>query len=425
MDNLHELYRNWLFQKDFFGDKTPLFYNITVIIAFLIIAYIAYKLCVYIFNKSVNIIQRKDKLIFPALQKNKVIKIASWFIPLVICKYGIDGLFQESSLPGILEGIYKLLIIVFFARLCTSCLNAFVDIYKSNEKNKSKPIRGFIQFIQIIIGFFTVMLIISVLFNVKLSAMLTGLGAASAILMLIFKDSITGLIAGLQISFNQMVKIGDWIEVPKYGVDGDVIDITLTSVKVQNWDKTISTVPTYSLLVNDSVKNWQGMVDFGGRRIARSIYIDMKSVKICDAEMLDRFRKIKLVSGYVEKIQDDVKAYNESLNITEDDLLINGRRQTNLGVFRAYLDNYIRHKEGIDPNKMILVRQMAPGETGIPIQIYCFTKTTVWVQYESIQSDIFDHVLAVINYFDLRVFQAPTGEDFWKTFNGQDNAAIK
>jgi miniconductance mechanosensitive channel len=240
------------------------------------------------------------------------------------------------------------------------------------------------------------------------STLIAGLGAASAIIMLIFKDSITGLVAGIQISFNNMIKIGDWIEVPKYNVDGEVIDITITSVKVQNWDKTISTIPAYNLVVNDSVKNWEGMSKSGGRRVARSIFIDMQSVKFCTQEMLERFKKFQYISDYVDKTETEIEEYNKEHNVDNSEL-VNGRRQTNLGVFRAYMVAYLKNKKEVNPDMTLMVRQLQPTENGIPIQIYCFTATTVWAKYEDIQSDIFDHMLAVLPLFDLDIYQSPTG----------------
>jgi miniconductance mechanosensitive channel len=240
--------------------------------------------------------------------------------------------------------------------------------------------------------------------------LLGGLGAFSAVLLLIFKDPILGLVGGIQISANDMVRPGDWIVMNKSGADGVVTDISLTTVKVQNWDKTITTIPTYSL-VSESFVNWRGMEESGGRRIKRSINIDMNSVKFASPEQLRKLKKIKLVRNYLDKTEKELKAYNEKNNI-DDEVLVNGRRQTNLGIFRAYVAEYLKNNPNINQDMTFLVRQLQPGESGIPIEIYVFSKVQEWGKYEDIQSDIFDHLLATIPEFGLQVFQNPSGADF-------------
>jgi miniconductance mechanosensitive channel len=227
--------------------------------------------------------------------------------------------------------------------------------------------------------------------------------------MLIFRDPILGFVGGLQLVFNKMIKIGDWITVPNFGADGTVLEITLTTVKIQNFDKTIVTVPTYSL-ISGSFQNWRGMEESGGRRIKRSVYIDMDSVAFVDDKMLEKFMKIKVLRPYLEQKQKEIEEYNKNMGI-DPSVKVNGRRQTNLGVFRAYLKAYLRNRPDIHQNMTFLVRQLQPAEKGIPIQIYVFTKTTEWVEYENIQADIFDHILSVIPEFGLRVYQFPKSGD--------------
>ena len=414
----HEAYRNWLQQLDTFSGNVGWIYNASILIASIILAFLAFLLARILVAYIRKIIRSRSQstTFFVALINNKVLRIISFYAPLLVMRHSIDVLIPED--PGailLLEKCYSIAHILLFFYLAYALLNTFSELYQSQQKNKTKPIKGFIQFAQILIFFFASILIISVLANIPVAKMLTGLGAASAILMLVFKDSITGLVAGVQISFNQMIRIGDWIEMPKYGVDGDVIDITLTSIKVQNWDKTISSVPTYNVVVSDSVKNWAGMSQFGARRIARSVNIDMQSVHICTPQMLERYKKIGLVAPYIEKTQQDIDAHNHTHKIAPSlEVPLNGRQQTNLGIFRAYLFEYIKQKEDINSKATLLVRQLQPGATGIPLQVYCFTKTTEWAKYENIQSDIFDHLLAVIPYFDLKVFQSPSGRDFDK-----------
>ena len=240
--------------------------------------------------------------------------------------------------------------------------------------------------------------------------LLTGLGASAAILMLVFKDSIMGFVSGIQLSANNMLKVGDWISMPKYGADGTVIEVTLNTVKVRNWDNTIITIPPYAL-VSDSFQNWQGMRDSGGRRVKRSINIDMRTVRFCTPEMLAKYRKIRLLKEYIDKTEKVVEHYNKEHDI-DNSILVNGRRQTNLGVFRAYLTNYLKSLPDVNKELTCMVRQLQPTEQGIPLELYFFSSVKDWVPYEGIQADVFDHVLAIIPEFGLSVFQNPTGEDF-------------
>ena len=239
---------------------------------------------------------------------------------------------------------------------------------------------------------------------------LSGLGALTAVLLLVFKDTILGLVAGVQLSANKMVAVGDWIEMPKYGADGDVIEVALTTVKVQNWDKTVTTIPAYAL-ISDSFKNWRGMQESGGRRIKRSVSIDVQTIVFCDEEMLGRFAKIKYIAEYIQKKKDELARFNQELKV-DDSSLVNGRRMTNVGTFRAYVVAYLKHHPKIHQEMTFLVRQLAPSENGLPIEVYVFSNDKVWANYEAIQADIFDHILAVVPEFDLRVFQVPTGNDF-------------
>jgi miniconductance mechanosensitive channel len=226
----------------------------------------------------------------------------------------------------------------------------------------------------------------------------------------VFKDPILGFAAGIQLSANKMVMIGDWVEMPKYDADGDVIEVGLTTVKVQNWDKTITMIPTYSL-ISESFKNWRGMQDSGGRRIKRSIHIDISSIRFCTGEMLERFAKIQYISDYIAEKKEEVAAHNQTHRV-DTSILVNGRHLTNVGTFRAYVEAYLRHHPLINQEMTFLVRQLAPTEHGLPIEIYVFSRDKVWANYEAIQADIFDHLLAVVPEFDLQVFQNPTGSDF-------------
>ena len=255
-------------------------------------------------------------------------------------------------------------------------------------------------------------MIISILLERDPTVLLAGLGAMAAILLLVFKDTILGFVASIQLSANEMVKIGDWIEMRSHGADGTVIDITLTTVKVQNWDKTISTIPTYAL-VADSFDNWKGMEESGGRRIKRAVSIDMGSIHFCDSAMLNRFERFELIRDYVRQKEAEIIAYNKKKSISDEDI-ISGRRQTNVGIFRKYLEVYLLQHPMINKDMTFLVRQLHPTPTGLPIEIYVFCKDKAWANYETIQADIFDHIFAVIPEFELRVFQEPSGADISK-----------
>ena len=291
-------------------------------------------------------------------------------------------------------------------------LNAGLDIYNTYDVSKRIPIKGFIQVFKIIIYFICGIFIISILVNKTPIYLFSSLGALTAILMFIFKDAILGFVAGIQLSANQMVATGDWISMPKYGADGDILEIALTTVKVQNWDKTITTIPTYAL-ITESFKNWRGMSESGGRRIKRSISIDINTIQFCTEEMLNRFGKIQYISAYIDKTKKATQDYNQEKQVDESNL-VNGRRMTNIGTFRAYVEAYLKNQPSINQEMTFLVRQLAPTELGLPIEIYVFSKDQAWANYESIQANIFDHILAVVPEFDLQVYQNPSGRDFNK-----------
>jgi miniconductance mechanosensitive channel len=237
---------------------------------------------------------------------------------------------------------------------------------------------------------------------------LTSIGAATAIILLIFKDSILGLVASIQMSVNDMIRLGDWVTMEKYGADGDVIEITLTSVKIQNWDRTITAIPTYAF-ISESFKNWRGMSESGGRRITRSINIQLDSVKFASPQLLEKLNKVNYISHFVQERSEEIKKYNEKNGLTNDQ--INARKQTNIGLFRRYLEFYLKNHERIHQDMTLMVRQLAPTEHGVPIQLYCFTNTTVWGEYENIMGDLFDHIFAVVKEFELNIHEAPSGGD--------------
>ncbi|MEK6256907.1 MAG: mechanosensitive ion channel family protein [Chloroflexota bacterium] len=294
-----------------------------------------------------------------------------------------------------------------------SLLDALSQIYESRPTYSGVSSQSYLDLVKILFLLIGGILSVSIITGESPLVLLTGLGALTAVLLIVFKDTLLSLVASIQISSNDLIEEGDWIEVPSYEADGDVIDISLHSVKIQNWDKTISVIPTHKFL-DVAFKNWRGMSESGGRRIKRSISIDLATVKFCDDAMLASYRKFDLLRDFIITRQTEIDEYNQK-NKVDESVLVNGRHMTNVGVFRAYMSAYLHDRTDIHQEGMtFLVRQLAPGPTGVPLEIYVFTTTTDWILYESIQSDIFDHFLAVLPQFDLRVFQEPTGSDFFR-----------
>jgi len=318
----------------------------------------------------------------------------------------LSGLPEAIALVRTGIHIYMLVVMIF---VFDSFLNSALAIYRQYPVAKRFNLMAVVQVLKIVIYIVISILILSMLLDSSPLALLSGMGALTAVLLLVFKDALLGFVAGIQLTANNMVNLGDWIAMPKYGADGVVLEIALTTVKVQNWDKTITTVPTYAL-ISDSFKNWRGMEESGGRRIKRSLAIDMTTVRICDADMIDRFRRFAYISDYIDGKLTELAAWNAEQGV-EDDVLINGRRLTNLGIFRAYVEAYLRHHPMINQEMTFLVRRLQPTDKGLPIEIYVFSKDQRWAHYEGIQSDVFDHIIAVVAEFELRVFQQPTGQD--------------
>ena len=343
------------------------------------------------------------------LVKHRVFMRASHLAPAVVLAWCVP-FFPAGSAQQAIERLVQGYMIVVGMLVIGAVLNAVVDIYRTFDRARSNPIKGFVQGAMVLVYLMGGIFLVAALTGRDPWGMVKGVGAVTAVLMLVFKDLLLGLVATIQINANDLVHIGDWIEMPKYGADGDVIDVSLTTVKIQNWDKTITTVPTYALLT-DSVKNWRGMQQSGGRRIKRAVHIDMNSIRFCTDEMVDRFEKIALLSDYIRGKRDELATGGEHAE-TDPSVMVNRRRLTNVGTLRAYILAYLKAHREIHSGMTFLVRQLAPSENGLPIEIYVFTSDTAWVNYENIQADIFDHILAAIPEFDLRVFQHPTGRDF-------------
>ncbi|HVR50595.1 MAG TPA: mechanosensitive ion channel domain-containing protein [Pseudorhodoferax sp.] len=345
------------------------------------------------------------------LERGVVARLAH-VVPALVVYAGI-ALVQPLPESAVLlvRSLASAYLVLVLAQALSSLLNAFGDIYEQRdpERAASRPIKGYLQLLKIGIGLLAAILVIAVLFNRDPLLLLSGLGAMTAVLLLVFKDTLLSLVASVQLSSNDMLRVGDWIEMPQLNADGAVVDISLHTVKVQNWDRTITTVPTWRL-IGESYKNWRGMFSSGGRRIKRALVLDQSSVRFLQDEERDALRRFALIDDYLARKQGELQAHNAILTAQGKDP-VNTRRVTNLGTFRAYVQAYLKSHPGIHPEMIQMVRQLQSGPTGLPLELYCFTATTAWVDYEGIQADIFDHLYAILPSFGLRVFQAPGGAD--------------
>ena len=330
-----------------------------------------------------------------------------YLIPLLIL-YNLEGIFSQYSIiiHRILNSIFVLIILICINVL----LSALGDVYDRSRFSRRIHIKGYLQVLKLILFIVGILGIITILTGQSPVYLLSGIGALTAVLMLVFKDTILSFVATIQINSNDLFKIGDWVDAPQFGADGDVVDIALHTVKIQNWDKTITTIPTHKL-IDSSFKNWRGMTDSGGRRIKRAIYIDISTIRFWDKELLRRFQQLDLLQDYLESKLKEVDNSNQTVGENLDQM-VKGRRFTNIGTFRAYIKAFLKNRSDIHDEMTFLIRQLPPGEKGLPMEIYVFTNDTDWVRYESIQSDIFDHLMAIVSEFDLKVFQNPSGNDF-------------
>ena len=384
----------------------------------ILLAYLANFITKRIIVATVTRLIKKTKIRWDDIFiEKKVFNNLSHFAPALVIYYLAPvalGDYPSILLPFFV-GAAEVYMVVVGLLFIDSFINALHLVYQTFPIAKTRHISGYVQVVKIFFYFIAILLIMSIVFNVHLKSLFTGLGALAAVLLLVFKDTILGFVASIQLSANEMVKTGDWITMESHHADGTVMEINLNTVKVQNWDKTIATIPTYAL-VSKSFHNWKGMEESGGRRIKRSINIDMKSVNFCTPEMLTKFKKITILKDYVENKEKELEEYNKK-NQVDESVLVNGRRLTNLGTFRKYIEFYLKAHPKIHDDMTFLVRHLHPTEKGIPIEIYVFSNDQAWANYESIQADIFDHILAVIPEFNLRVFQNPTGDDFQKMLN--------
>ncbi len=344
-----------------------------------------------------------------ALIARGVLRQVSHLAPVIVVYIGIDAI---AALPDdavdMLRKVLIVLIVFFVARGLSRFLSAANDIYERHDTN-GRPIKGYMQLGKLLVFLLAAILVVAVLIGRSPLLLLSGLGALGAVLMLVFKDTILSLVASVQIASNDLLRVGDWITMPSLGVDGDVVDIALNTVRVQNFDKTIVTVPTYRL-VSESFTNWRGMSDSGGRRIKRALYIDQTSVEFLDEDDRARLSAFALLDKYLHHKHEELQDWNRKLADAARQP-VNTRRLTNLGSFRAYVTAYLHANAMVNSDKTLMVRQLAPGPTGLPLEVYCFADTTAWADYEAIQADLFDHLLSILPEFRLRLFQQPTGAD--------------
>lgn len=416
LKNIDELLISWGVSPSW-ADRLDQFIAFAIV---LVIAFLADAVCRHMLLRAVAHVVKKTKATWDDIvfDQKVMIHLSRMVAPVIIYLF-VPVAFAEtgSSTLEFIQRICLIYILIAFLSFINSFLKAVYAVYSEKERLRDRPLKGMLQTVQVILWFIGAIVIVSILINRSPVSLLAGLGASAAILMLVFKDSIMGFVSGVQLSANDMLKVGDWIAMPKYGADGTVIEVTLNTVKVRNWDNTITTIPPY-LLVSDSFQNWRGMQESGGRRVKRSINIDMTSVKFCTPEMLDKYRKIRLLKDYIEKTEHIIQEYNEEHGI-DNSILVNGRRQTNLGVFRAYLTAYLKSLPEVNPKLTCMVRQLQPTDHGLPMELYFFSSIKDWVPYEGVQADVFDHVLAIIPEFDLQVFQSPSGRDFQRVCSGE------
>ena len=369
----------------------------------LVVGLLLYFLARFIVSKTVYVLIKKTPSKYDDLLiKNKVFVRICLLIPAILIKYYIkDAMPDFPDATAIIIKITKIYEITVYASILMALVNTAHELYNSFETSKLKPIEGLVQVIKGIIIAISVLLITTFLLGKSLYSIIIGLGTISAVLMLIFQDSIKGFVGSIQLSINDMLRIGDWIAVGN--ADGTVQEINLTTVKVQNWDNTITTIPTYQL-VSSPFTNWRGMSESGGRRIARSVNIDVNTIRYCTPEMLEKYKQYSLVKDYIAQREEEIQEYNKANNIDTSQVL-NGRQQTNLGIFRAYIKAYLNNNPKLNHNLTMMVRQLQPTEFGVPLQIYAFSSDKQWVNYEEIQSDIFDHIISAAPMFDLKIYQ--------------------
>jgi len=385
--------------------------NVVGAVALVFLSWLAYLVARRVVLRAIRFLSSKissdwDKVLI----EHKVFTRLSSIVPALVAHVLAPVVFAGvESLAGFVQGLAKVYLVVVLLFTLQALLNGLQTIYQRYDIATRVPIKGLLQAVMLVACFVGGVFIISIVMGREIGTLMAGLGAMVMGFLFVFKDAIMGLVAGIQIATNDTVRKGDWIEMKGHGIDGDVIDVSLTTVKVQNFDKTVVSIPT-SKLITEACRNWRGMKNSGGRRIKRPIRIDMRSIRFADEALLGKFQRFDLLKGYLQSRLDEINVYNQTTN-TDMSELVNGRRLTNIGSFRAYIMAYLKSHPQIRQDRTFLIRQLEPGDNGLPIEIYIFTDTTVWAEYEAIQADIFDHLLAVIPEFDLAPFQNSTGKE--------------
>lgn len=411
-----EIY-TWLFEKllnSGLSEKAAHSVNSVLLIIFLaIVLYVVDYLSRWILRSIIIRAVRKTKTKFDDfLIANKVVKYFMHIVTIIIAKLFLPLIFL--GFPKWIDATMKftdVVMIITVGLFINGIFKSIRDWLNTKKAFEDKPLDSYMQVVTMLIFFVCGIIVFSTLTGKSPISFLLSLGAASAILMLVFKDTIMGFVASIQVSANDMVRVGDWVEMPKYGADGDVISINLNTVKVSNWDRTITTVPTYAF-ITDSFKNWRGMSDSGGRRIKRSIYLKMSSFRFLEDNDLAQFKKYRLIKDYIIAKEQEIEEYNKNIDL--ESVPVNTRRMSNIGVFRVYAESYLKENNRIHKDMTSMVRQLAPTSQGLPLEIYCFTNDIRWIQYEQIMADIFDHLLTIVPEFGLEIFEEPTGKDLAK-----------
>lgn len=388
---MNELIVRWLQDCGVNIDAQPWVYWCVTVGGIALAVYVADVLCRRAIIPLVKKVIRHTRMSWDDILFNdELLRDCSHLIPPILIAVLMPFAFShEDPVLKFLLKVNAVYLVAVFAKMLCTFLSSLYELSNRQDRLKNHPLKGIYQMLKIVVICIALIIVVSILVNKNPTSVLAALGASAAVLMLVFKDTIMGLVAGVQLSANDMLRPGDWITMPKYGADGDVVEVTLTTVKVQNWDKTITTIPPYAL-VSDSFQNWRGMRDSGGRRVKRSIYIDMRSINFCNEEQMAEFEQ----KGWLEGVE------------REDKFVVN------LHIFRNYLENYLRHHHSVNQNMIVMVRQLQPTAQGLPLELYFFSDGTDWVPYEHLQSEVFEHVFAVLPTFGLRVFQSPMGIDF-------------
>lgn len=388
--------------------------TIILVLGTFLLMYIVWRLSKWMLHKAVPKVTSRTKTIWDdVIFSKRVISAIALLIPALMLDYMAPSIFEGlgHTLPFV-TGVTNVLIVFTLAWIIGSVFNGVNAILASNPDFKDKPIGSITQLGKIFVYSIAFVLAISIIFDKSPVLLLSGFGAIAAVVLLVFKDSILGFVASVQLSANNMVHVGDWVTVPKYNADGDVQEINLTTIKVQNFDNTITTIPTYAF-VSDSFTNWRGMQQSPGRRIKRAVHIHIQSISFCTPEMIERFKKIHLVTDYIQQRQAEIDQYNTEHHI-DGSVMANGRKLTNIGIFAVYLENYLKSNPNISQEMTIMVRQLSSTPNGLPLEIYAFSIHKEWKIYEGVMSNLFDHILAAAACFDLHIFENPTGTDFQK-----------